>query len=137
MHSASRMFATRVIPVLANVCIPHKCDTQRALCCALGRWHFSVRSASHLHNPSLSPTSYVLRPSDPLPPLPCPNTLGIPVQIQWRFVNRAIDGVENGSVPAVVLVTRASTDTQYYSRLLPYPRILLRRGVVIFKASQL
>lgn len=40
-------------------------------------------------------------------------------------------------MPAVVLVTRASTDTQYYSRLLPYPRILLRRGVVIFKASQL
>ena len=40
-------------------------------------------------------------------------------------------------MPAVVLVTRASTDTQYYSRLLPYPRILLRRGVVIFKVSQL
>jgi hypothetical protein len=28
------------------------------------------------------------------------------VQVQWRFVNRAIDEVENGNVPAVLLVCR-------------------------------
>ena len=34
--------------------------------------------------------------------------------VQWRFVNRAIDEVENGQVPAVVLVCRNSTDTGYF-----------------------
>jgi hypothetical protein len=28
------------------------------------------------------------------------------LQVQWRFVNRAIDEVENGNVPAVLLVCR-------------------------------
>lgn len=27
-------------------------------------------------------------------------------QVQWKFVNRAIDEVENGNVPAVVLICR-------------------------------
>ena len=33
---------------------------------------------------------------------------------QWRFVNRAIDEVESGQVPAVVLICRNSTDTGYF-----------------------
>lgn len=28
------------------------------------------------------------------------------LQVQWRFVNRAIDEVENGGVPAVLLICR-------------------------------
>ncbi|EFN52905.1 hypothetical protein CHLNCDRAFT_138470 [Chlorella variabilis] len=54
-------------------------------------------------------------------------------QVQWRFVNRAIDEVENGGVPAVVLVCRNSTDTGYFQRLRPYPRVLLRRLSARFK----
>jgi len=48
-------------------------------------------------------------------------------------VNRAIDEVENDKVPAVVLICRNSTDTAYYQRLRPYPRVLLRRQCVKFK----
>ncbi|CAD7702759.1 unnamed protein product, partial [Ostreobium quekettii] len=48
-------------------------------------------------------------------------------QVQWRFVNRAIDEVENDRVPAVLLICRNSTDTAYFQRLTPYPRVLLRR----------
>jgi hypothetical protein len=48
--------------------------------------------------------------------------------VQWRFVNRAIDEVENNNVPAMVLLCRNSTDTAYYQRLRPYPRILMRRS---------
>ncbi|KAL3130579.1 hypothetical protein ABBQ38_008384 [Trebouxia sp. C0009 RCD-2024] len=54
-------------------------------------------------------------------------------QILWRFVNRAIDEVENCQVPAVVLVCRNSTDTAYFQRLRPYPRIMLRRHKCLFK----
>ncbi|KAG2486142.1 hypothetical protein HYH03_015106 [Edaphochlamys debaryana] len=54
-------------------------------------------------------------------------------QTQWRFVNRAIDEVESGSVPAVLLVCRNSTDTAYFQRLRPYPRVMLRRGRCRFK----
>ncbi|PSC73461.1 DNA N-6-adenine-methyltransferase (Dam) [Micractinium conductrix] len=54
-------------------------------------------------------------------------------QVQWRFVNRAIDEVENGAVPGVVLVCRNSTDTGYFQRLRPYPRVLLRRLSARFK----
>ena len=36
-------------------------------------------------------------------------------------------------VPAVVLVCRNSTDTAYFQRLRPYPRILLRRMSALFK----
>ncbi|KAK9834168.1 hypothetical protein WJX81_004826 [Elliptochloris bilobata] len=53
--------------------------------------------------------------------------------VQWRFVNRAIDEVENDSVPAVLLVCRNSTDTAYFQRLRPYPRVLLRRQNARFK----
>lgn len=49
------------------------------------------------------------------------------LQVQWRFVNRAIDEVENGRVSAVLLICRNSTDTAYFQRLTPYPRVLLRR----------
>jgi hypothetical protein len=54
-------------------------------------------------------------------------------QIQWRFVNRAIDEVENESVPAVILICRNSTDTAFYQRLRPYPRVHLKRLSVLFK----
>lgn len=54
-------------------------------------------------------------------------------QVQWRFVNRAIDEVENDSVPAVILIVRNSTDTAYYQRLRPYPRVHLRRTSARFK----
>ncbi|GLI62898.1 hypothetical protein VaNZ11_005720 [Volvox africanus] len=54
-------------------------------------------------------------------------------QTQWRFVNRAIDEVENGSVPAVLLLCRNSTDTAYFQRLRPYPRVMLRRTSAMFK----
>ncbi|KAK9915696.1 hypothetical protein WJX75_002780 [Coccomyxa subellipsoidea] len=52
---------------------------------------------------------------------------------QWRFVNRAIDEVENDRVPAVLLVCRNSTDTAYFQRLRPYPRVMLRRSNCAFK----
>eukprot|EP00884_Botryococcus_braunii_P018797 jgi/Botrbrau1/5600/Bobra.97_2s0025.2 len=51
----------------------------------------------------------------------------------WRFVNRAIDEVENGKVAAIVLVCRNSTDSGYYQRLTPYPRVHLRRMSALFK----
>lgn len=54
-------------------------------------------------------------------------------QVQWKFVNRAIDEVENGNVPAVLLICRNSTDTAYFQRLRPYPRVLLRRSSAQFK----
>ncbi|GLC40999.1 hypothetical protein PLESTM_001144900 [Pleodorina starrii] len=54
-------------------------------------------------------------------------------QTQWRFVNRAIDEVENGSVPAVILLCRNSTDTAYFQRLRPYPRVMLKRTSARFK----
>ena len=54
-------------------------------------------------------------------------------QVQWRFVNRAIDEVENESVPAIILICRNSTDTAFYQRLRPYPRVNLRRLSVLFK----
>lgn len=57
------------------------------------------------------------------------------MQVQWRFVNRAIDEVENNSVPAVVLLCRNSTDTAYYQRLRPYPRILMRRSATQVKCT--
>lgn len=66
---------------------------------------------------------------------PCPElvVLVVILQVQWRFVNRAIDEVENGSVPAVVLICRNSTDTAYFQRLRPYPRVLMRRTSTQFK----
>lgn len=36
-------------------------------------------------------------------------------------------------MPAVVLVCRNSTDTSYFQRLTPYPRVLLRKSSVQFK----
>lgn len=54
-------------------------------------------------------------------------------QVQWRFVNRAIDEVENESVPAVLLICRNSTDTAFYQRLRPYPRVNLKRLSILFK----
>ncbi|KDD72680.1 hypothetical protein H632_c3034p0, partial [Helicosporidium sp. ATCC 50920] len=54
-------------------------------------------------------------------------------QMQWRFVNRAIDAVENDEVPAVVLLCRNSTDAGFFQRLRPYPRVLLRRKSAHFK----
>jgi len=54
-------------------------------------------------------------------------------QVQWRFINRAIDEVENDRVPGIVLVCRNSTDTAYFQRLTPYPRVLLRKSSVQFK----
>lgn len=48
-------------------------------------------------------------------------------------MNRAIDEVENDRVPAVILVCRNSTDSAYFQRLTPYPRVLLRRRSALFK----
>lgn len=53
--------------------------------------------------------------------------------IAWRFINRAIDEVENGEVPAIILIVRNSTDTNYFQRLRPYPKVLLRRNAAKFK----
>ena len=36
-------------------------------------------------------------------------------------------------VPACLLIVRNSTDTKYYQRLQPYPRVLLRRESCRFK----
>jgi len=54
-------------------------------------------------------------------------------QVQWRFINRAINEVEWEHCPGIVLVCRNSTDTSYFQRLLPFPRIHLRRTAVQFK----
>ena len=54
-------------------------------------------------------------------------------QVQWRFINRAINEVEWERCPGVILVCRNSTDTSYFQRLLPFPRIHLRRTAVQFK----
>ena len=54
-------------------------------------------------------------------------------QVTWRFVNRAIDEVEAGRVRGVLLILRNSTGTEYFQRLLPYPRVSLRQGEVLFK----
>ena len=54
-------------------------------------------------------------------------------QVQWRFINRAINEVEWGFCPGILLVCRNSTDTSYFQRLLPFPRIFLRRDAVRFK----
>ena len=53
--------------------------------------------------------------------------------IQWRFINRAIDEVENGRCPAILLVCRNSTDANFFQRLKPYPRVFLRRESILFK----
>mmetsp|Transcript_8218 Transcript_8218/g.51089 ORF Transcript_8218/g.51089 Transcript_8218/m.51089 type:complete len:350 (+) Transcript_8218:1624-2673(+) len=54
-------------------------------------------------------------------------------QMTWRFVNRAIDEVEARRVGGVLLILRNSTGTEYFQRLLPYPRVSLRQGEVLFK----
>ena len=54
-------------------------------------------------------------------------------QVQWRFINRAINEVEWEHCPGIVLVCRNSTDTSYFQRLLPFPRVHLRRTAVQFK----
>jgi len=54
-------------------------------------------------------------------------------QVQWRFINRAINEVEWERCPGVILVCRNSTDTSYFQRLLPFPRVHLRRTAVQFK----
>ena len=42
-------------------------------------------------------------------------------------------GAACAQVPAVLLVCRNSTDTAYFQRLRPYPRVMLRRGNARFK----
>ena len=41
--------------------------------------------------------------------------------------------VENEAVPVVLLVCRNSTDTAYFQRLRPYPRVLLKRTWTLFR----
>lgn len=53
--------------------------------------------------------------------------------VQWRFINRAINEVEWGFCPGILLVCRNSTDTSYFQRLLPFPRVFLRRDAIMFK----
>ena len=48
-------------------------------------------------------------------------------------MNRAIDEVENGNVPGIILICRNSTDTAFYQRLRPYPRVHLKRLAILFK----
>ncbi|KAK3271658.1 hypothetical protein CYMTET_20008 [Cymbomonas tetramitiformis] len=54
-------------------------------------------------------------------------------QIQWRFINRAIDEVENSLVPGILLLCRNSTDAAYFQRLTPYPRCFLKTAAIKFK----
>ena len=54
-------------------------------------------------------------------------------QVQWRFINRAINEVEWGFCPGVLLVCRNATDTSYFQRLVPFPRVFLRRDAIRFK----
>lgn len=68
-----------------------------------------------------------------LPPSPVHFPLDTQGQLQWRFVNRCIDEVEGGRCPGILLVCRNSTDTSYFQRLKPYPRVFLRRDAVQFK----
>lgn len=53
--------------------------------------------------------------------------------VQWRFINRAINECEWGFAKGVLLVCRNSTDTSYFQRLLPFPRVFLRRDAIMFK----
>ena len=53
--------------------------------------------------------------------------------VQWRFINRAINEVEWGFCPGILMVCRNSTDTSYFQRLLPFPRVFLRRDAIRFK----
>jgi hypothetical protein len=54
-------------------------------------------------------------------------------QTQWRFIHRAINEVEWGFSKGILLVCRNSTDTNYFQKLLPFPRVMLRRNAVQFK----
>lgn len=55
------------------------------------------------------------------------------VQFQWRWINRAIDEVESGRVPGIILLCRNSTDTEFFQRLRPYPRVYLLASNVHFR----
>ncbi len=46
---------------------------------------------------------------------------------------RDVKGLLLAQVPAVILVCRNSTDTAYFQRLRPYPRIMLLRYNTRFK----
>jgi PWWP domain len=54
-------------------------------------------------------------------------------RIQQAFVRRAIDEVESGAVPAVILVCRASVETNFFRGLLCFPRVLMHRSSIQFK----
>jgi hypothetical protein len=58
---------------------------------------------------------------------------GTGVQFQWRWINRAIDEVESGRVPGIILLCRNSTDTEFFQRLRPYPRVYLLASNVHFR----
>ena len=53
--------------------------------------------------------------------------------VQWRFINRAINEVEWGRCPGILIICRNSTDTGYFQRLRPFPRCYLRRDAIRFK----
>jgi hypothetical protein len=53
--------------------------------------------------------------------------------VQWRFINRAINEVEWGRCPGILILCRNSTDTGYFQRLRPFPRCMLRRDAIRFK----
>jgi len=55
-------------------------------------------------------------------------------QVSGRKRPSAIARGARAQVPAVLLVCRNSTDTAYFQRLRPYPRVLLRRQNARFKA---
>ena len=51
----------------------------------------------------------------------------------WRWLNRAVDEVENGHCPAIIAITPNSTDANYFQRFRPYLRCSLRRDSIQFK----
>ena len=55
------------------------------------------------------------------------------VQGQWRWINRAINEVESGRVPAIIILCRNSTDTEFFQRMHPYPKVFLLASNVNFK----
>lgn len=54
-------------------------------------------------------------------------------QGQWRWINRAIDEVEAGRVPGIILLCRNSTETEFFQRLRPYPKVFLLASNIFFR----
>lgn len=53
-----------------------------------------------------------------------------------EFVNRALDEVENGRSPGIILVCPNSTGARWFKRLKPYTRVFMGRNDLRFKDYQ-